>query len=130
MNEKLAALQQQLELDQDITRFQPPQVSVVDDNGNVKVVLLTNTDLGLRYQLIQAACDGADMVDADTLQGVNFRISERYRCFANPRGQAQGGMGFIYEGVDLLEGTKVRPSTHIQVNSACDAVPAPCRHGG
>lgn len=109
-------LQLHLELQQDITRFQPPQVAVRDgDDGNLRVVLLTTTDLLWRYQALQnqravTGAGGDAELTPESFRGTDFRISERYRCLADPRGQVQGGMGFIYEGVDLVEGTKVRES--------------------
>lgn len=116
MHDKLASLQLHLELDQDITRFQPLQASVVHaDNGDRRVVLLTTADLRWRHQAIQQQQQAMGFGDeagitVDALQGTNFRISERYRCLANPLGQVQGGMGFIFEGVDLIDGRKVRDS--------------------
>lgn len=41
------------------------------------------------------------------LGGSNFRISERYRCVADHRGQVQGGVGFVFEGMDMLDSSKV-----------------------
>lgn len=41
------------------------------------------------------------------LQGSDFRVSDRYRCLADSRGQVQGGAGLIFEGNGLVDGTKV-----------------------
>lgn len=46
---------------------------------------------------------------SNILGGSNFRISDRYRCVADHRGQVQGGVGFIFEGLDMLNNTKVTP---------------------
>lgn len=106
-------LQLHLELDQDLTRFQPPQVPVVNhDDGNVRIVLLTTAELFWQHQAIEASfcCTGGVAPSAlcsNNLQGSDFRVSDRYRCLADHRGQVQGGVGFIYEGIDLVEGSKV-----------------------
>lgn len=120
MHNKLTSLQLHLELDQDITRFQPPQATVVHGaNSDARVVLLTTADLRWRQQAIQqqqqaAGCGGAG-IPANALQGSSFRISERYHCLANPLGQVQGGMGFIFEGIDLIDSTKVRRNYHVNI---------------
>lgn len=118
LHDRIAGLQRHLELDHDVTGFQPPQASVVDVGGNTKIVLLNTPELRSKYHDIQlqqqkreaaAAADfsvGAS-VSAGALHGVNFRVSTRYRCLANPDGQVARGMGFVYEGMDLAEGTKV-----------------------
>lgn len=119
MQRKLATLQRHLELDSDITRFQPPQVSVLnDEDGTVRCVLLTTVELFYRHQAILASgCFGSGGIGGEPssplpsglLDGSNFRISERYRCVADHRGQIQGGVGFIFEGSDMLDGSKVHP---------------------
>lgn len=118
MQKKLAILQRHLELDSDLTRFQPPQVSVLNnEDGTVRCVLLTTVELFYRHQAILASgCFGGDGVGgdpssplpSDSLGGSNFRISERYRCVADHRGQIQGGVGFIFEGIDILDRSKVQ----------------------
>lgn len=112
-----------LQLDSDLTRFQPPQVSVVNtEDGTVRCLLLTTAELFYRHQEILASgCFGSggigstssSSLPSNILRGSNFRISERYRCVADHRGQVQGGVGFIFEGVDMLNNTKV------QVYSSC-----------
>lgn len=112
MQKKLAKLQLRLELDGDLTRFQPPQVPVVNnEDGTVRCLLLTSAELFYRHQAITASgCFDADStpLPCDILCGKDFRISERYRCIADRKGQAQGGVGFIFEGLDMIDGTKVR----------------------
>lgn len=121
MQKKLAMLQHHLELDSDLTRFQPPQVSVLsNEDGAVRCVLLTTVELFYRHQAILASrCFGRGGIGGDPaslpipcgmLSGSNFRISERYRCVADHRGQVQGGVGFIFEGVDMLDSSKVQQS--------------------
>lgn len=106
-------LQLRLEIDGDLTRFQPPQVSVVNiEDGAVGCLLLTTTELFYRHQAIleSAGCFYNDLsmpVSCDVLRGSDFRISERYRCVADSKGQAQGGVGFVFEGLDMLDGSKV-----------------------
>ncbi|CAM9182685.1 unnamed protein product, partial [Hapterophycus canaliculatus] len=111
MQKKLAMLQLRLELDGDLTRFQPPQVSVVNnEDGTLRCLLLTSAELFYRHQAIMASgCFGADSspLPCDILRGKDFRISERYRCVADRKGQAQGGVGFIFEGLDMIDRTKV-----------------------
>lgn len=119
MPKKLAMLQRHLELDSDLTRFQPPQISVLNnEDGTVRCVLLTTVELFYRHRAILASgCfgsgggvvgDPSSPVPSDMLGGSNFRISERYRCVADRRGQVQGGVGFIFEGMDVLDSSKVR----------------------
>lgn len=114
MQKKLAKLQLRLELDGDLTRFQPPQVPVVNNqDGTVRCLLLTSAELFYKHQAIVASgCFGADCapLPCDVLRGKDFRISERYRCVADRKGQAQGGVGFIFEGLDMVNGTKVQLS--------------------
>ena len=121
MQKKLAMLQRHLELDSDLTRFQPPQVSVLnDEDGTVRCVLLTTVELFYRHQaLLASGCSGrgggvvggpSSPLPSGMLGGSNFRISERYRCVADHRGQVQGGVGFIFEGIDMLDRNKVRQS--------------------
>lgn len=101
-------LQTYLEQEQDLTRFQPPQTMVSDgEAGNMRVVLLTTAELYWRYEALRQASTGPASLTPSILCGINFLISERYRCFADPRGQVQGGVGFIFEGVDLVDNTKV-----------------------
>eukprot|EP00903_Cladosiphon_okamuranus_P008743 g8375.t1 len=118
MQKKLAMLQRHLELDSDLTRFQPPQVPVLNnDDGTVRCVLLTTVELFYRHQAILASgCfgsgsgvggDTSSPLPSDMLSGSNFRISERYRCLADHGGQVQGGVGFIFEGMDMLDSSKV-----------------------
>ncbi|CAN0245648.1 unnamed protein product, partial [Ectocarpus sp. 4 AP-2014] len=112
MQEKLTMLQLRLEIDGDLTRFQPPQVSVVNiEDGAVGSLLLTTTELFYSHQAIlqSAGCFPNDLsmpLPSDVLRGSDFRISERYRCVADSKGQAQGGVGFIFEGLDMLDGSK------------------------
>ena len=124
MPKKLAMLQRQLELDSDLTRFQPPQVSVLnDEDGTVRCVLLTTVELFCRHQAALASrCfpsgrgvvgDPSSPLPSDVLGGRNFRISERYRCLADHRGQVQGGVGFIFEGMDMLDNSKVQQSCRL-----------------
>ena len=117
MQKKLAMLQLHLEVDSDLTRFQPPQASVVNnEDGTVRCVLLTTVELFYRHQeLLASACFGRAGVAGDSptplpsglLSGSDFRISERYRCVADHRGQVQGGVGFVFEGLDMLDKSKV-----------------------
>lgn len=117
MQKKLAMLQLHLEVDSDLTRFQPPQVSVVNkEDGTVRCVLLTTVELFYRHQeLLASACFGSAGIGGDLsspmpsglLVGSDFRISERYRCVADRRGQVQGGVGFVFEGFDMLDSAKV-----------------------
>ncbi|CAM9744555.1 unnamed protein product [Ectocarpus sp. 13 AM-2016] len=113
MQEKLAMLQLRLEIDGDLTRFQPPQAFVVNiEDGAVGSLLLTTTELFYSHQAIlkSAGCFPNDLsrpLPCDVLRGSDFRISERYRCVADSKGQAQGGVGFIFEGLDMLDGSKV-----------------------
>lgn len=112
---KLVKLQLHLELDPDLTRLQPPQVPVMTtDDDNIRVVLLTTAELLWKHQAIESRCLG----DADTgtgkavfpsnvLRGSDFRVSERYRCLPDHRGQVQGGVGFIFKGQDVADGSKV-----------------------
>ncbi|CAM9794273.1 unnamed protein product, partial [Sphacelaria rigidula] len=107
--DKIVEVQGYLEEERDLTRYQPPEVPVVDNSDNTRVVLLTTTELYLRHRNIerQQRRDGAvGRVSADALRGANFRISKRYRCLADPQGQVQGRMGFKYEADDLVEGTR------------------------
>lgn len=121
MQNKLALLQRHLELDQELTRYQPPQVQVVsEDDDNTRVVLLTTADLFWKYQAIESGSFGDNTtpqlsapLSSAVLRGTDFRVSERYRCVADKRGQVQGGVGFIFEGTDLAENTKVFCSTRV-----------------
>lgn len=106
-------LQTHLELDQELTRYQPPQATVSnDEEGNARAVLLINAQLCWSYEAIRQASPGP--ISSSMLRGIDFRISERYRCIADPRGQVQGGVGFIFEGIDLVDNTKVctRPNAY------------------
>ncbi|CAN0188249.1 unnamed protein product [Pylaiella littoralis] len=123
IEDKLDMLRLHLQLDSDLTRLQPPQVSVVNTgDGTVRCLLLTTADLFYRYQEIMASgCFGhqgavgignnssssSPRLPSNILCGSNFRISERYRCLADHRGQVQGGVGFIFEGLDTLNNSKV-----------------------
>lgn len=121
MQKKLSTLQHHLEHDSDLTRFQPPQISVLNvEDGTVRCVLLTTVELFYRHQEILASgCFRSDGVGGEPspplpcgmLGGSDFRISERYRCVADHRGQVQGGVGFIFEGLDMLDGSKVEQSS-------------------
>lgn len=108
MENKLDLIQRQLRLYRALTRLQPPQVSVVNpEDGNSRIVLLTAAQLFARHQAIKAELPlNADLI-SDRLQGSDFCVSERYHCCADRRGQVHGGMGFIFEGLDLVEGAKV-----------------------
>ncbi|CAM9358908.1 unnamed protein product [Scytosiphon promiscuus] len=126
MQKKLAKLQLQLELDGDLTRFQPPQVPIVNnEDGTIRCLLLTSAELFYRHQAIMASgCFGADSspLPCDILCGQDFRISERYRCIADRKGQAQGGVGFIFEGLDMIDGTKVAVKFFHKTNDPAAAV--------
>ena len=115
MQNKLTKIQIHLELDPDLTRFQPPQVPVVNaDDGSTRIILLTTAELLWKHRAIQSGCFGHTDAGAgqatppsNVLQGSDFRVSERYRCLADHRGQVQGGVGFIFEGKDIADGSKV-----------------------
>ena len=106
-------VQLQLELERDLTRCQPPQVSVVNvEDGNVRIVLITTAGLFRQQQAVElTGCYGggastSSALPSNLIRGSDFRVSERYLCIADSRGQVQGGVGFIFQGVDLVENIK------------------------
>lgn len=106
-------LQNHLEHDDDLTRYQPSQVAVMESGdvcANMRVILLTTNNLCWRHQALTQtqSFGGPTTISSDMLRGTDFRVSERYRCVADHSGQAQGGVGFIYEGYDLVDNARVR----------------------
>ncbi|CAM9325246.1 unnamed protein product [Discosporangium mesarthrocarpum] len=100
---KLQILQYHLEL-RDLTVCQPSQVTVQCDDGSERVVMLTSV---AARQKRSKAFRGGRSLHAREFTPQDFSVSGRYRCMADPQGQVQGGVGFIYKGIDVATGAEV-----------------------
>ncbi|CAM9572997.1 unnamed protein product [Choristocarpus tenellus] len=84
----------------DLTHRQPPQVSVTCE-GSERAIMLTSTSAQRRRKAMHQSLFPEDFA-AKELELCDFTLSRRYHCFADPRGQVQGGVGFVYEAIDAF----------------------------
>ncbi|CAM9838284.1 unnamed protein product [Choristocarpus tenellus] len=109
---KLALLDIHLEL-KDLTNQQPAQVLVRCEDGTERVIMLTTPSARRKRReqerMSPRVTHGAHKVlETDKLEKPSdFSVSKRYRCKADPRGQVQGGVGFVYHGIDVATNAEV-----------------------
>ncbi|CAM9146874.1 unnamed protein product, partial [Discosporangium mesarthrocarpum] len=91
----------------DLTCNQPEQVSVACAvDGSDRVVLLTSPEAKQKSKILRRSLHPEELTPS-VFEPSNFSLSRRYHCIPDPQGQMQGGVGFVYEGVDLAVGSKV-----------------------